>query len=236
MITTPVLENLKQKVDGVMEKVLVICDDLWHPAEVIEKGLAARTDGRFSFDIVKAAKDILTPERIAKYRLIVCCKSNNVIAANTAPWFEAGVTEVGPAELEEYVRAGGGLLVIHSGLAYNEERCPEYVQLVGSAFRGHPPRCTVHLQTAMPAHPVLEGVPDFVIRDEHYAMEMTCEDAQVFLASRSEKGGVQPAGYTREIGKGRLCALTPGHTLDVWEDERFQRLFTNAAEWCMKER
>ena len=56
-----------------MEKVLVICDDLWHPAEVIEKGLAARTDGRFSFDIVKAAKDILTPERIAKYRLIVCC-------------------------------------------------------------------------------------------------------------------------------------------------------------------
>lgn len=110
-----------------MEKVLVICDDLWHPAEVIEKGLAARTDGRFSFDIVKAAKDILTLERIAKYRLIVCCKSNNVIAANTAPWFEAGVTEVGPAELEEYVRAGGGLLVIHSGLAYNEERCPEYV-------------------------------------------------------------------------------------------------------------
>ena len=42
-----------------MEKVLVICDDLWHPAEVIEKGLAARADGRFSFDIVKAAKDIL---------------------------------------------------------------------------------------------------------------------------------------------------------------------------------
>lgn len=110
------------------------------------------------------------------------------------------------------------------------------MQLVGSAFRGHPPRCTVHLQAALPAHPVLDGVPDFVIRDEHYAMEMTCEDAQVFLESRSEKGGVQPAGYTREIGKGRLCALTPGHTLDVWEDERFQRLFTNAAEWCMKER
>ena len=66
--------------------------------------------------------------------------------------------------------------------------------------------------------------------------QMTCEDAEVCLESRSENGGIQPAGYTREIGRGRLCALTPGHTLDVWEDERFQRLFTNAAEWCMKER
>lgn len=219
-----------------MEKVLVICDDLWHPAEVIEKGLAARADGRFSFDIVKAAKDILTPVRIAKYRLIVCCKSNSVIAANPAPWFEPGVTEVGPAEFEKFIRAGGGFLAVHSGLAYTEERCAEYVRLAGAAFRGHPPRCTVHLRVAAQDHPILDGVPDFVIRDEHYAMEMTCEDAEVFLESRSENGGIQPAGYTREIGWGRLCALTPGHTLDVWEDERFQRLFTNAAEWCMKER
>ena len=91
-----------------MENVLVLCDDLWHPAEVIEKGLAARQDQRFHFDIVKAAKDILTPERIARYRLIVCCKSNSVIAANNAPWYEPGVTEVCPAEFEAYIRAGGG--------------------------------------------------------------------------------------------------------------------------------
>ena len=56
-----------------MERVLVICDDLWHPAEVVEKGLEARKDSRFIFDVVKAAKDILTPERIARYRVIVCC-------------------------------------------------------------------------------------------------------------------------------------------------------------------
>lgn len=219
-----------------MENVLVLCDDLWHPAEVIEKGLAARQDQRFHFDIVKAAKDILTPERIARYRLIVCCKSNSVIAANNAPWFEPGVTEVCPAEFEAYIRAGGGFLAVHSGLAYTEERCADYVELVGAAFRGHPPRCTVDLHATKPEHPILEGVQDFTIRDEHYQMEMLCGDAEVFLESRSEKGGVQPAGYTREMGAGRLCALTPGHTLDVWEDANFQRLFTNAAEWCMKER
>ncbi|MBQ2667734.1 MAG: ThuA domain-containing protein [Clostridia bacterium] len=219
-----------------MEKVLVLCDDLWHPAEVIEKGLAARNDARFCFDIVKAAKDIITPERIAKYRLIICCKSNSVIAANNAPWFEPGVTEVCPKEFEDYIRAGGGFLAVHSGLAYNRERCSEYVDLVGSQFISHPPRCTVNLKVTKPEHPVAEGITDFVIRDEHYGMEMTCEDADIFLMSTSEKGGVQPTGYTREMGKGRLCALTPGHTLDVWENPQFQKLFTNAMEWCLQER
>ena len=82
----------------------------------------------------------------------------------------------------------------------------------------------------------MEGITDFVIRDEHYGMEMTCEDADIFLESSSEKGGVQPTGYTRTMGKGRLCALTPGHTLDVWENPLFQKMFTNAMEWCLQER
>ena len=219
-----------------MEKILVLCDDLWHPAEIIEKGLEARNDERFQFDVVKAAKDVLTPERIAKYRLIVCCKSNSVTAANNAPWFEPGVTEVCPKEFEDYIRAGGGFLAVHSGLAFNRERNSAYVDLVGSMFLGHPPRCAVDLHCVKPEHPILEGINDFSIRDEHYNMEMTCGDAEIFLESSSEKGGIQPAGYTRTIGNGRLCALTPGHTLDVWENEQFMKLFTNAMEWCLNER
>ena len=79
-------ETVRMRKGGlIMENILVLCDDLWHPAEVIEKGLVARKDARFCFDIVKAAKDIITPARIAKYRLIICCKGNSVIAANTAP-------------------------------------------------------------------------------------------------------------------------------------------------------
>lgn len=225
-----------QKAVESMEKVLVLCDDLWHPAEVIEKGLAARQDKRFEFEIVKAAKDILTPERIAEYRLIICCKSNNVTAANNAPWFEPGVTEVCPKEFEDYIKAGGGFLAVHSGLAYTRERNAAYVDLVGSVFCGHPPRCAVDLHGVKPEHPIMEGISDFTILDEHYNMEMVCDDADIFLESSSEKGGTQPAGYTRVIGSGRLCALTPGHTLDVWADPAFQKLFTNAMAWCLQER
>lgn len=32
-----------------MERVLVLCDDLWHPAEVIEKGFARMEGGGVPF-------------------------------------------------------------------------------------------------------------------------------------------------------------------------------------------
>ena len=45
-------------------KILVLCDDKWHPAEVVEKGMAFLTEEGFELDFVKDAKDILTPEML----------------------------------------------------------------------------------------------------------------------------------------------------------------------------
>lgn len=212
-------------------KVLVLCDDIWHPSEVIEKGLASLTDPRFTFDIVKAAKDILTPERIARYPVILCCKGNSINASNTAPWFEEGVTEVGPAQFEEYVRAGRGFISLHACNTAKEGS--PMAALIGNVFLGHPPRCGVDVKVTA-QHPITEGVEDFHIRDEHYQIQVTADDATVVLHTESPTGGHQVAGYTRELDQGRLCVLTPGHTLDVWENAHFQRLLTNALLWCAR--
>lgn len=226
--------QISKEVDG-MEKtrILVLCDDLWHPAEIIERGIAALETERYAFDIVKTAKDILTPEYIARYPMILCCKSNCINQGNSAPWFEEGVTEVMPADFERYVRAGGGFLAVHSSLVYGENA--EFGEMLGSAFVSHPPRCEVQVHVTQAAHPVAQGVEGFSARDEHYIIEMNAPDADVFLESTSEKGGRQTAGYTRTIGAGRICVLTPGHTLAVWENPQFQRLLLNAMAWCMKE-
>lgn len=218
-----------------MEKILLICDDNWHPAEVIERGLAARQDDRFEFDIVKDAKDILTPEMLRRYRAVVCCKGNSINASNTAPWFEPGVTEVCPGELEAYIREGGGYFAVHAGLAFMNYGFPPYNDLIGFDFFGHPPRCEVSVEVTDSDHPVARGVKNFSVRDEHYQLKLLCDDAKVFLQSSSESGGVQPAGYTRELGKGRICALSPGHILAVWEHPEFMKLFTNGLLWCLKE-
>ena len=218
-----------------MQRILVICDDVWHPAEVIEKGIRSLATEDYEFEFVKAAKDILTPEMIAEYPLIICCKSNNVTSGNPAPWFENTVTEVTGGEFRSYVEQGGAFLAVHSGNVFMGEGdgIKEYTEFVGNRFLSHPLRCEVILKKEKD-HPVMCGVEEkFNIRDEHYQMEILAEDADVFLTSHSETGGIQVAGYTREMGKGRLCVLTPGHTLSVWKNQEFQKIFRNAMQWCL---
>lgn len=220
-----------------MKKILVLCDDVWHPAEVIERGMRPLAGEKYSLDFVKTAKDILTPKMIKEYPLVICAKANNVTSGNPAPWFENTVTEVMGGEFLQYVEQGGAFLAIHSGNVFTGagDGVEEYIRFVGNRFISHPLRCEVILEKKT-EHPIMKGVKDrFAVRDEHYQIEMLTEDAKVFLTSSSEKGGIQTAGYTRSMGEGRLCVLTPGHTLSVWQNPEFGKIFQNAIAWCLKE-
>lgn len=216
-----------------MTQVLVLCDDLWHSAEVIRRGLSDLQDREFHFDFVCDAKDILTPEMLREYPVVMNCKGNAVNAANNAPWFEDGVTETGVREFAEYVKAGGGFLSVHAGNTASRETCSAYVDFVGNSFVTHPPRCEVRIEV-VEKHPITEGVTDFVIRDEHYELADIAENAEILLKSSSEKGGTQIAGYVRELGKGKICVLTPGHILTVWQNEMFRKLLLNAIRFVKK--
>ena len=86
--------------------------------------------------------------------------------------------------------------------------------------------------------------------DEHYRLEMLAPDADILIASYSPPQGEEakyeedpakntvawicPAGYVRSQGKGRVCVLTPGHLLPVWQNPHFQRTLTNALSCCGK--
>ncbi len=212
-------------------KILFLCDDLWHPAEVLERGLGSLCEEGYELDFVKTAKDILTPAMLKEYPVVVNAKGNVVNAANTAPWFEPAVTEVMPEDFKRYVEQGGGFIALHSGNTYRRDTQKAFSDLIGNSFQGHPLRCPV---TVIPvgSHPVLDGVEGFTERDEHYQIGDLAQDIDVFLKTESESGGTQVAGYTRNIGKGRLCVLTPGHTLAMLQNKNFQRLFKNAVDWC----
>jgi uncharacterized protein len=71
----------------------------------------------------------------------------------------------------------------------------------------------------------------FALKDEHYHMAFDASDADLFLISRSEHG-MQPAGWTRTEGRGRVCVLTPGHNLEVWLHPSYQTLLQSALRWC----
>ena len=214
-----------------MTNVLVLCDSPWHPAEVVEMGLAPLEGDKYHLVFIKDAKDILTPGRIAEFPLIICCKGDNVSEANSHPWFDEGVTEVGPKEFEDYIRAGGGYIAVHAGTIGRKDT--PYGNLVGCTFIGHPPRCGVDVKITS-SHPIVEGVGDFRIRDEHYQITLEADDATELFRTVSETGGEQVAGYVREFGRGRFVALTPGHCVDVFYNENFKQILLNSMSWCLE--
>jgi type 1 glutamine amidotransferase len=217
--------------EDIMKNILVLCDDFWHPGEVIKRGLGSIKTGAYAFDFVCDAKDILYPEMLERYGAIVNCKGNVLTGANNAAWFEDGVTEVGVRELEAYVKGGHGFLSLHAGNSAKEGSA--YGDFVGNFFVGHPPRCSINVEISG-RHPVTRGVENFSIRDEHYNIKCHAAGAVELFRTKSETGGDQTGGYVREIGGGRLCVMTPGHILAVWEHPAYQRLILNALDWCTR--
>ena len=214
--------------------VLVLCDDFWHPGEVIRRGLAPLEKDGFVLDFVEAPKDILTNEFIRRYDVIVNTRGNAHSPANrNAAWFEPGITAVMPEDFKKYVEEGHGFVAIHAG---NTSQLPHpMAEFIGNEFIRHPAQCDV---TVKPTgdHPITAGIEPFTVRDEHYMINVFAPDVDVILESTSDsEAGTQIAGYTRTFVKGRLCCLTPGHNLSVFENEQYLKLIKQAILWCAGE-
>jgi type 1 glutamine amidotransferase len=193
---------------------------------VPQKGLVALEKFGFEFDWIKNAYD-WPAKRMAEYPVVVLTKSNNISSTDETPW----MTETIQQAFVAYVQSGKGLLVLHSGTA-DYQNAKTLRALMGGVFREHPDQCPVRVEP-LEGHPLTEGSQAFTLMDEHYLMDFDDNQADVFLVTKSVHG-TQPGGWTRTVGKGRVCILTPGHNLDVWQHASYQVLMLNALRWCGK--
>jgi uncharacterized protein len=209
-----------------MMRVLVLCDDYYHPAKVVRDGLGTMEDSELSFDFIENANE-WSVERMAEYPVVMLCKSDSISQTDQHSWMSVETQQA----FVDYVCKGKGLLAIHSGTAGYKER-PALRRLLGGVFDQHPAQCQV---TMVPdtAHPLAAGSGRFTVKDEHYFILMDAEDVDVFMTSTSEHGQ-QPAGWSRTEGDGRVCVLTPGHNLEVWTQPAFQVLIKNALNWLIR--
>ena len=204
-------------------QILVLCDGYNHPARVSREGLKALQKSGFSFDFLETAE--WSAERMAHYPLVILAKTNHVSSTNRGGW----MTELIQAAFLDYVCRGNGLLAIHSGTAGWDEM-PVLRGLLGGVFDHHPPKCRVTVEPQA-GHPLTAGCEAFTQRDEHFFMTLDDAQADVFLTTRSEHG-MQPGGWRRSQGAGRVCVLTPGHYVETWLHPYFQALLLNVLKWC----
>lgn len=208
-------------------KVLVLCDDKYHPAQTVRQGLAGLEKAGYELDWIEDAHH-WRAEQLSAYPVTILSKSNHTSSQDETSW----MTEEVQAAFADYVRGGHGLLAIHSGTAGYQETSVMRA-LLGGVFLQHPPQCPVTI-TPRPGHPISTGSSPFTLQDEHYFMALDDKQAEVFLVTASEHGE-QPGGWTRSEGAGRVCVLTPGHNLTLWQHPIFQTLIVNALRWCTKQ-
>ena len=209
-------------------KILIICDDFYHHGEIIKEGLDFL---REEFDLIYAM-DILEysfdDNPLTNYDTVIIAKENLISKSNKNGWFTKDIEK----QFSDYINNGGGLIFLHAGsvLCRNSAILKS---IAGCEFVNHPEQCVVDFNIISP-HAITNGVEDFAEKDEHYFIDFTATDADIFLESRSVNG-VQPAGYARiHNNNGRVCVLTPGHNLSVLQNEQYKKIIRNAVYWCAK--
>jgi len=224
-------------------RVLLLCDDYWHPGQVLIDGFAPLKERGFEFDIITDANDF-SSDTLASYPVVIISKCDEISQSDKTPWKTLAVQQA----FVDYVENGGGLLVVHTGLVAGQHT-ETLDRLIGSRFSFHPQDCPVTVQPIKP-HPIVNGVELFCEIDEQYRLEIISDDVDIFLASYSPPQGdeakiesepyhnsgawIGAAGYIRTQGKGRVCVLTPGHHLAVWHNPEYQRVLENAIRWCFE--
>ena len=159
---------------------------------------------------------------------------------------EIPMSGVQKTALLDFVRAGRGFLGIHSATD-TFYTWPDYLDLIGGYFNGHPWHQVVTIEVADATDPLVAFLGNsFQLNDEIYQISdfdyrglrvlLRLDQSSVDLS----KTGVHqrfygwPLAWKRFFGEGRVFYSALGHEASVWQDLRYQRILMNAILWSMR--
>jgi type 1 glutamine amidotransferase len=150
----------------------------------------------------------------------------------------------GRAAFEDWVRAGGGVVGLHSASA-TEYDWPFFVELIGARFRTHPPMllaADVTVEDA--AAPIVAGLPARWHRtDEWYSYHERPEELGVHVVLAldeasagadlpvDQRAGYHPMAWTHTRFGGRTFYTAMGHTPESYAEPAFLGLVAAAIRW-----
>lgn len=158
--------------------------------------------------------------------------------------------------LRAAVENGTGLTGWHGGIADSYRAESDYLTLIGGQFGCHPGKhpdertgeqsdnyvpYTVNLLPEASEHPITRGIEDFDLVTEQY---WVLADSYIdVLATTTQKVRdwdpwrreiTSPALWTRLWGKGRIFVTTPGHRVEVLEDENVRTIVERGLLWAAR--
>ena len=109
-----------------------------------------------------------------------------------------------------------------------------YYKLFGGDYGGHPPPDTFTIRIEHKDHPITQGVEDFRTFDEQHMSKYYLDREHLLMRNISAGNKSAPAGWWRELGRGRFVYLAPGHTPEALGHPMMQRLIRNSLRWLTR--
>jgi len=144
------------------------------------------------------------------------------------------------AALLQYVREGGGFVVIHAANNAFAD-WPEYDRLIGGAWRagaGHGEYHRYEVKLTNARHPITRGMAGFLNAEDELYHRMTMQPNVLVLAtafSSPDKGGTgrnEPVAWVVYYGKGRMFQTVLGHGADTMAGIGFITLVQRGTAWA----
>ncbi len=191
--------------------------------------------GRFKVDIDEQ------PGRLTEGKL----KPYAVIVSNWNAWDQrddriADWPEAVKNAYVNYVRRGGGHVVVHAGSS-SFPNWDEYLDLTLATWElgqtGHGPRHKFTVRIDDKQHPISCKLADFTIHGELWHRPGIREGVTVLATAFSAKeqdgsGQDEPIAMVRHFGQGRCFTLLLGHDVDEMENPGFEALLIRGTEWA----
>jgi type 1 glutamine amidotransferase len=154
---------------------------------------------------------------------------------------ELPLSEEQKAAFLNFIKAGKAFIGIHSATD-TFYQWPEYGELIGGYFDGHPWNEEVGLKVEDGKHPATRHLPPaFRLADEIYQFKnfsrervrvlLSLDPATSDMTKRNIKAKEFPLVWWRPYGKGRVFYCALGHRPEVWRDAGFQTLLVSAIRW-----
>ena len=149
--------------------------------------------------------------------------------------------------LVDFVKQGGGLVGIHSATD-TYHRWPEFIDMMGGRFAGHPWHELVRLRNLEPDHPVNRSFDgkDFDVADEIYQFDEGTagrDERRMLLALSGEiedlgkgrygKEGFYPVSWVRGYGEGRNFYCSLGHREEIYWNPLVMKHYLAGIQYAM---
>ena len=145
--------------------------------------------------------------------------------------------------LMDFIKSGKGFIGVHSATdTFN--RWPEYGEMIGGYFDGHPWHEEVTVKVEDPHFPGLNFLGDsFRFGEEvyqyrnwsrdkvHVLLSLDNNSVDISKGKRADKDYAM--AWCKRHGRGRVLFNGLGHRPEAWKDPRFHRMLLDGIRWAM---